>query len=327
MIGSKEAVSEIKDLLSKPVEPEKVEEVVEDVETEEEIEAGAAEPVVEDEVIADDDTPSKTPETYTIAELSEAIEWPVENLYNDVMIPLDDGQEPMKLGEMKNSYQNLTRDNATLKTQIEENKALVEQAQSGASQGQQISNEMMQAQADLQSLNRMEQGINWTEEEELDPTEALLKRDKFRRAREEVMENMNKVQVEQEKAQTIYLAQAQTKMVELIPTWSDNVKRDVDFSTILNHMATVGFSEAEAKSIVDPRTMVLLKELIDLRAEKSAASTALKKVKKAPTVLKGQGFKPQTKNDQTAALVKKAQKSGNKKDELEATKALLRSRV
>jgi len=190
-----------------------------------------------------------------------------------------------------------------------------------------MSAEMMQAKGYLESIHRMEENTNWKELEELDPTDALLKRDEFRRAKEEVADQIGQLQIKQNDARRAYLQQASTKMVELIPTWKDSAAKEADFSTIITHMVSSGFSEAEAKSVADPRTMFLLKELIDLRAEKSKATTALKKVNKAPKVLSGsRGLTKPNASDETNKMVKKAQQSGNKHDELNAVKSLLRTR-
>lgn len=265
---------------------------------------------------------------YTPKQLAEAIEWPVEDIYSSLVIPMDDGAESIPLGEFKNVHQNLVRDHKALQDRFTEQGGALQTAQQGFNAGQQMSTEMQEAQSYLSSINRMEQATNWKELEDLDPTEAVLKRDKFRTAREEIMGQIQQIDGKQKMAQQYYLQQANVKMVELIPTWKDPKAQQADQDVMRTHMHTAGFNDNEIDHIVDPRVMFLMKELIDLRALKAQAGDAVKRVRNAPKVLKGgRNFrKPLNKVAQTKGLVEKAKQTGQKGDELNAVKSLLKNR-
>jgi hypothetical protein len=263
--------------------------------------------------------------TYTPKELAEAIGWDTEDLYNSVMIPMDDGQPAVSLGDFKNTHQNLVRDHELLKTQMTDQAGQLQQAQTGFAQGQQMSSEMMEAQSYLMQVNRMEQETDWKELEEDDPTQAVLKRQQIQKARDDIGQEMNRIGQQQQQAHNVMLQQAGVKMVELIPTWSDDKVRQTDMDNIRTSvMHKAGFSDAEVDTIVDPRTMMLLKELHELRALKASANKAVKKVRKAPKVLAGnRGVRRAKAGEQTKTLVKQAHKTGNKGDQMNAVKSIL----
>ena len=265
-------------------------------------------------------------ESYSPKQLAEAIDWDTKDLYEGLVIPLDDGQEALPLGELKNNYQNLTRENATMKTQLEEQGGQLQQAQSGFSQNQQVSAEMLQAHSYLESINRMEQSTNWKELEELDAADAVLKRQKFQQARADVQGQIQLLTQQQEQAKAVYLQQAAVKMVEIIPGWSDAKAKQADQDVIRAHMQTAGFVDQEINQIADPRVMGLLKELIDLRSKVAAAGEAVKKVRKAPKVIRGRGAKQVKKGEATQQRVTKARQTGGKNDALNAVKSLIKDK-
>jgi len=272
----------------------------------------------------DDDAGTGDDSTYTPKELAEAIGWDTEDLYNSVMIPMDDGQPAVALGDFKNTHQNLVRDHELLKTQMTEQTGMLQQAQTGFAQGQQMSAEMQEAQSYLSSINRMEEGTNWKELEEDDPTEAVLKRQKFQKARDDVMQQMGQIQNQQKQAHAVMLQQAGIKMVELIPAWKDDKAKQADQDVMRAHMHTAGFADMEIDSIADPRVMFLMKELIDLRALQANAKNAIRKVRKAPKVLAGnRGVRRAKAGERTKAYVAQAKKTGTKGDTLNAVKSII----
>jgi hypothetical protein len=266
-------------------------------------------------------------DAYTPQELAEAIGWDAAELYESLQIPLDDGQGSVSLGEFKNQFQNLSRENRQLKTQIEEG-----QAQTGSfAQAQQVSHEMQRLQFYLESIDQMERNTNWKELEEFNPNDAILKRQKFADARRDTEEQLRKVAMYEQQMTQQLLAKASEKMVELIPAWKDTEAMKADQNAIRGHMHKYQFSDQEINMIRDPRTMAMLKEYADMKAKFEEAGLALKKVRKAPRVLRGPGGRftsaAQTKQALAAQKVKKAQKSKNRFDEVDAVKALLNTRT
>jgi len=295
--------------------------------------------VVEDEVIADevketdevvveaaDETTGEatdtTEQTYTPSQLAEAVGWETDDIYNSVVIPLQDG-ETIPLGEFKNKYQDLTRDNASLQTQLTEAQSGLEQAQTGVNQGQQLSQAMVQQMGYLESINRAEQNTDWDELESLDPSDAVLQRDKIRRAREEVQGNMQLIQNQEAQANQDFLGKAYAKMLDEIPEWKDEVVMKKDHEEMKVVMRKYGYVDNELNSIVDPRQMKAIKRLAYLEAKEKLATSAVSKVRAAPRSLKGRKVDPASNKDKVEGLVSKAKQSGDKRDAHNAIKALL----
>lgn len=266
-----------------------------------------------------------SPETYSVSDFAAAVGWEAKDVYDGIMVPLDDGQEPLSLGQLKNSHQNLIREHNALK---EQHTQLEQQAAGGGVQPGAMSQEMIQAYGHLASLDRMEEQTDWKDLERRDPGQAALRRQKFAEARQEVGDYMQELQGKQREAMQAARQQATTKMVELIPSWSDQTAKSADFATIKARMAEVGFSEQEANSIMDPRTMVLLKELIDLRAQVAQAQGAVKRVRVAPKVLRNAQGRFSSPNPQNIAndAVAKAKSTGKRDDQVRAVAALLQTR-
>lgn len=284
----------------------------------------AAEAAAEEGAAAGDQAGDEK-DAYTPAELAEAIGWEASDLYNTLQIPLDDGQGTIPLGEFKNKMQDLSRENKQLQTQVEQ-----AQTQQGSfAEAQQVSMEVMQLQSYYNNVEQMEKNTDWAALEEDDPTAAVLKRQKFADVKSEVRQRMQQVQQQQYMAKQQHLQQANTKMLEMIPSWSDDSAKKADQDIIRTHMKTVGFADAEINQIADPRAMALLKELVDLRAKFAAAEGAVNRVRKAPKVLRnsaGRFTRQDGQAERAAKLKDKARRTGRRQDEVDAVKALLSNR-
>ena len=266
-------------------------------------------------------------EVFTPKQLADALDWEPSDVYDGIVIPMDDGQPPVKLGELKNKFQDQTRQIATLEEQVTSQGSQLAEAQTGFNQGQQLSAEMQKAQAYMQNINQMEANTNWAELEADDPTEAVLRRQKFNQAKQDVGGHIQQLQQIEHGQKQQALAAAGTKMLENIPTWSDPAVKKADQDVIRVRMKEVGYTDGQIDQISDPLAMTLLKELIDLRAEKAAATKAVKKVRKAPrrTLKGGKRVARGKGTNNTQKIVKQAKKSGNKNDALNAAKAILNS--
>lgn len=284
-------------------------------------------PVEEVEEVEEVEQPeSDTSDTYTPKEFAEAIGWDAKDVYDAIMIPLDDGGEAVSIGDLKNNHQNLIREHTKLQGEFKAKQEESETTGQGMALNQQMSNEMITIMGRIDAIDREMAEVNWAELEEIDPAAAVLKRQKFMQSRTEAENTGRQIHQYQENQRQQTLQQASIKMLELIPTWSDGTARKNDQDIISSHMQGVGFSTDEIASIDDPRVMVMLKELIDLRAEKTAATNAVKRVRQAPRAIKGRGAAVQ-KQDVTEKLVNKARSTGKKGDELNAVKAILKGRA
>jgi len=319
-------IAEIKEILNTPPEEVKPDVIKpeEDADTvvvepeEEPTDDGPAE--VED---AEPEQDAEESKTYTVSSLAEAIGWDTEDLYNDVMIPMKDG-ENVSLGDFKNKYQDVTHENEQLKTQVEE----ARKAQGGTEQSQQLSQQMITLAGNLDQINRVESGTDWAELEEIDATEAVLKRDKIRRARDEVEQAMQGLHEKETEAHSAYIGQQLLKMVDIIPDWKDDTVRDKDQGAIRANMVSYGFTDAEINTIIDPRQMQMMNDFTRLKEKAAVSLKAVKRVRTAPKVLNSN--RNVSKGDPTDALnklVNKATRSGDRKLEHQAIKGILEGKV
>ena len=262
--------------------------------------------------------------TVTPADLAEVVGWEAGDLYEGLVVPLDDGQEPMALGALKNGYQDQRRQITDLETQLEQVQTGAQEGRQQFGQMQQMSAQMMQLNGYMQSLDRMEQATDWKDLEEFNPTEAVLKRQKINQARQETQQAMQQLHTQEQGMRSQMMQKAATKLVELVPTWKEPETKKADQTVIRAHMKTYGYNDQEITGIADPRAMAMLKELIDLRAQVTAAKAAVKKVRSAPQLLRNAAgrFKPQDKTLQADKVIAKAKQTGNKHDQLNAAKAV-----
>ncbi|MCH9839301.1 hypothetical protein K0U83_26805 [bacterium] len=220
-----------------------------------------------------------TAESYTVSSLAEAIGWEAKDLYTAVEVPMDNG-ETVPLGELKNEYQNTIRERDTLKTQLE-------QAQGQAGQAQQVSQEMIQAMAQREAIINQYQQVNWEQLEQEDAGKAALHKQKFQTAFNQAEDAINGARQVEQQARQQMLAAAADEMLKMIPEWQDATTRDAEQAKIRDAMHTSGYGDDIINSISDPRALTVWRELVLLREEKAAAQGAVKKVRKAPKVLKG----------------------------------------
>ncbi len=262
--------------------------------------------------------------TLSPTELGEVIGWDPKDVYEGIMVPLDDGQEPVSLGELKNSYQNGQRKITELETKLTE----VEEGGQQQSQMAQMSQAMSQLTGYMEQLNQIEQTTDW---EDLDEGEAANRRLKLMQAKQETFQKMQQLSVHEQQHRSEYLKKQKARMIDLVPDWKDDAKRKEGQTAIRSHLHTLGFSDAEINRIDDGRTMAMLNHYVstvkELEELKAATGQAVKKVRKAPKVLRNaQGrFEPQNQGGQQAVnkIVARAKKTGNRSDQVDAVKAVL----
>lgn len=281
--------------------------------------------VLDDSSEATDQTEESTggpdEEISTIAQLSEAIGWDTSDLYS-MKVGMGDNQEAIPLGQLKDSYQTTLKEKQALETQLAEQKVLIDGAQSGFQQQQQVSQEMQAAQANLAAIQQQYAGYNWQEAEADDPGQAALMRQKFQEAFNNAQGNIGNIETQQKQYRTQQLQQASVKLHQLIPEWSDNEKMRTGQLAVKELLSGAGYDDSMIGAITDPIAVSLMNELVQLRKEKKGANEAIKKARVSPKVLKA-GGKRVSKQNNADALAKKAISSGDKNDEIAAIRALL----
>jgi len=315
--GQLEAEPEV---VAEPVVEEAVEDepvVIEPVETEDEPLPLAAEG---EEVV----------ESFTPSSLAEDIGWDAADIY-DMDIPLDDGQEPVKLGALKNDYQNTIRERDELQTKFDEQTEALKNAGVVNHEEQNISHEMISAFSDMDNIQKQFQQVNWAELEQQSPGEAALLSQKYKDAFAAAQGKLGQAKQNIENNRQQNLAQAAVKLMEVIPEWKVDTNRHADQGEIRALMLAEGYSNQMITSIADPIALKLLRELVGYRKQSMAAKESIKKVRKAPKVLSSTGRRKAPNKEQNAEKLKhiaqNAKPSSKRKAELDAVRALIASRA
>lgn len=299
------------DLLIDGVEDEPI---VDEVETEAVIEETDEEPANEE-----------VPDVYTIASLSEQIEVEPEFLYG-VQIPMDGENEPISIGDLKNKYQDVIRERDALSTKVDGMAEEVTNAGAASQFGQQVSQKMMQAQAHKEAIVLQYQQVDWNKLETDDPGQAALHRQKYQQAFNQAESSIQEAQQAQAQQRQAYMQTATTEMYKIIPEWLDVGVMKSDQDGIRALLLAEGVPNQAIDQISNPIELKMVRELMQLRAEKAAATGAVKKVLAAPKVLKGRGAIKHDKSADVKALKKKlagASPSGRRKSETELARAIL----
>ncbi len=325
------ALAEIRDLIAptQEIPDEKIEdEIIEDetVDNSEIIDEGEQAEADEDntddvETVGEDETQSSNDEQQTIKSLAAAIEVDQEYLYN-VQMPMDDGTM-VSIGDIKNQYQDAVREKTTLETQLAEQQTQLDNGQQALNAGQQLSQQEVQAQMEMAAVEKEFNDTDWTDLETYEPGQAALARQKLQERYQAANTAIQMASFQRHQDQQTLLQHAQTKMLEIIPEWSDPTVLKSDQALMNTAMIEAGYTQQEIGTIADPIALKLMRELVMLRAEKAGGKAAAKKVVKAPKVLKTGGITTPKKKTVTQNLVKQAKATGNKNDAFNAVKSLL----
>jgi len=321
-------IDEIRQILTENAEAETpvdapVDEVVDDT-----VDEVIADDVITDDAVEDDTDEVVADETkYTAASLAEAIGWDTEDIY-DVEIGMPDGAEPVKLGELKDKYQSAVTENAEMKSQMEGMTAKMDNFNDQTTQGQGVSQEMMQAFSHLDNLKTQYEQTDWKAIEAEDAGQAALLRQKFQEAFNQGQGAVQQAQGNLARLKQENLQRAATKMFEIIPEWNDVEVRKADQAAIRSVLMAEGYTDQDINSIGDPKAMHMLRDYARLLKAERDGKAAVKQVRAAPKVLPSGGRRG-AKKVTLADGVKAGQKAGRganaggrRKAELEAVKQL-----
>ena len=257
-------------------------------------------------------------EITTVSGLAEAIGYTPEELYA-INIGMGDGEEAISIGAIKDKYQESVRSSKTQKEEIEALKTQVQQANAPGGAAS-LNSELMQANAEIISIQNQYNGVNWNQVEADDPGQAALLKQKYNEAFGAAQGKASQIQQGIQQGQAQRLQQGAVKLRELIPAWSDSAVMDSGQKEIRSLLHDSGYSDQVINGMDDPVAISLMNELVQLRAEKAAGKKAVGQVRKAPKVLKG-ATKPSTSNADN--LASKAKASGSRNDKVAAVRALL----
>lgn len=321
-----EAQSAIVGLLDRETTPE-TEAASEEVEAKSETEAEAT------EVTESEDVESEVNEATEEEEVKESDgdeETEVESEEDPLYRVRVDGEDlEVNLEELRQGYsrqadytrksQALAENRKNLESEKEKISAEMEQVQQERSQYQQA---LQYMQTQLSGELEQFKNINWTELQESDPFEYMVQKDAYRDAKE----RMQNTQVQQHRVQQKQMEEAQQQfdtvlkqetksLEEKIPEWREPEKQEKIKKELLNYGRTQGFKDQELGSLVDHRSILILRKAMMYDALQQA-QPAKKRVKNKPKVVKaGKGT---SKSDdvvkQRSDKLKRLQKSGSVND-------------
>ena len=114
------------------------------------------------------------------------------------------------------------------------------------------------------------------------------------------------------------------KLLELMPGWRDDTVRRTEQAEVRQVLLDAGYTEATLRQSDDPVAISLIRELVSLRKQIKGAGEEVRRVRKAPKVLRSkEGRFAAPKNARAEKATQLARTSPGKHNELAAAKALL----
>jgi glutathionylspermidine synthase len=122
--------------------------------------------------------------------------------------------------------------------------------------------------------------------------------------------------VENEKALKEHLASQRREMLERIPQWRDDERRDAERVKVIQYARNVGFSEEEVSSASDARAIELLYKAMQWDNLQKKKPDAKKRAKQAPKMAKA--GTPKTKSQVASRSRQEAMNRLNKERSVDA---------
>jgi len=262
----------------------------------------------------------------TLKQLAEAIEVDVDYLYG-VEIGMGDNQDPIPVGKLKDEYQAAIRTNTQLQEQLTNQAAEFEQKSSGMQERQQVSEYAQSAQYEMQDVQKEFNSIDWQRFESESPGEAALARQKFMERHQQAQRTLEQVSQQEQHQEQQYMQDMGTKLVELIPTWSDPAVRTEEQGQIRELLMGMGYTDNMLRNTRDPLAISVVHRLIKAEALLAGGTAEVKRVRNAPKVLRQTNGRFKPKGDQQIVETKKAVSANrNRHTELAAAKAIFNKR-
>jgi len=332
-----DAAAQIEPIVKKAEKPEQA---VETLETEQEVtetdkpiegESDSVEALDENqeggeissETVAEGDEEATDSDVDTLNSLAEKLDVEVSDLYA-LNIKFSEG-EPQTLGTLKDFYEE-NRDIEQLRVGITEKEQLLTKQSEETAKIPEISNEFLQARANVLAISQQYERVDWVALRNSDPGQyAALQSDyqtQYTLAQQAETEAESKVDTHNEQQARFQ----QDRLFETLPELKDDVVRKKAALSVQKLASKYGFSDKEIGDITDSRLMHLL---IDAGRKVEAEAVVKEKLveKPAPKSGKSASVKPIPKNAERKAALKrltdKAHDTGNKHDINDAVTALI----
>lgn len=272
----------------------------------------------------------------TITQLAERIEADPEWLYN-LKVPVRDGLEPISLSELKDAYQeaaqvrNLRKQVEQEREEVSKEKAQAqEQVQQELQKVSGLSNELIEAQADVKAIVKQYADTDWTSLEQDDPGKAALQRQRMNEAYQSATGRVQQVEQTYRSQVTEQMkAQMQKHGEELrkhLPEWSDETVRKQEFSEMSEALQSYGYTPQEISQVYDHRALRMARDLAKLKSQADTAKKTVAKVRQAPKPLKPAAPSAEpSRQTKLRKMMNRAAKSRNPRVKSQAVAELLAS--
>jgi hypothetical protein len=321
-------VQDIASLLMGDAQQPKVETPEVDQDQEETLEVSDESQSQDESLAESEETSEETPDEDildTINNLAEELDVPIEDMYA-LNIKLSKGSNlpeggKITLGELKTFYEkNADIDN--LREQLTTREQELQSQAEKVSEVPKVSNELMNARAQVLALEHAYQNIDWNGIRYNNPGEyAALQADFRNRFDSAKQQEAQAGQVfEEHRKQNAEFQR--DKLFNAVPELKDEKVRVQIAQDVQAFASKYGFTSKEVGDIEDHRLMRMLIEAS--RTDKAKVTAQEKKVDKTPTASKPSTSRPiPGRNAALKRLTEKAKASGNSKDKVAAIEALI----
>lgn len=315
-----------------PVEREETTDIVEDesqsdtsdVELEDGIENGPDEAPAETQE-GDETNPEAVPEegdVDTLNDFASELEMKVEDLY-ELNIKMPNG-DPITLGGLKDFYE-VNQDITEARAELDQQRQVMQEEMETIQAQPGLSNEIMQARAQVLSIEDQYNKIDWNSLRQQNPGQYAAAQQDFHTQYDIAVDNQGRAEhAINEHLETAKLIQQQ-KLMQAVPELKDAEYRAQVSNRVITLAERYGFTPADVGNIEDHRLMRLL---IDASNKDSAAISAKEKiVKNVPVTGKSSPAKAipiSTRKATLKALTEKARKSNDNRDKTNAITELLK---
>jgi len=257
----------------------------------------------------------------TLNNLAEELDVPIADMYA-LNVNLGEGQDPVTLGVLKDFYES-NQNIEEVRTQLQTRETELQDELSRAKDAPAISNDLLQARAEVLAIQNQYGSIDWETLRTQDPGQyAALQTDmrtNFESAKARETQATNQVNTHQE----TYRRMEQDKLYSAMPELKDDAVRVQTLTDVQKFATSYGFTSSELDKIEDSR---LMKLLIDASKTSVAKTTAkAKQVDKTPTASKPVASKATSlsRKESLKRLTQKAKQTGETRDKVNAISAII----
>lgn len=260
----------------------------------------------------------------SIADLAEANEWDVEDLYA-LEIAMPDQDDPIPIGKVKDEITQMRRDREELVKNLEQHAQQLQQVQAQAVQSQQADQHVAQMAGQISVLQGFLESPELQKLKEADPGGAALKVQEVNQMinglSQQVQGYQQNLYQQQEMQRQQQLMGGEQYLRQQIPEWSDPQVEKTEKQAVAQAFLKAGYSQQDVSQMSDPRAVMLVRELVRLRQQVGAGKQAAKQVRQsAKRSLRGGRL---SKGAGKQAAVQRAKKTGSKADITAAARAIL----